>query len=62
MTPWTISVSEDTPVSDIAKTMIKQHVHRVLVTDKHFRLKGIISTMDIARLVADMEPVKNPAC
>ena len=61
MTPWTISVSEDTPVSDIAKTMVKQHVHRVLVTDKHFRLKGIISTMDLAQLVAEMEPVKNPA-
>lgn len=60
MTPWTISVSEDTPVTDIAKTMVKQHVHRVLVTDKHFRLKGIISTMDIVQLIADMEPAKNP--
>ncbi len=53
MTPWTISVSENAPVVEIASIMVKHHIHRVLVTDKQFHLKGIITTMDLVRLMAN---------
>ncbi|MBI4431666.1 MAG: CBS domain-containing protein [Candidatus Omnitrophica bacterium] len=58
MTPWTISVSEDAPVTEVAKTMVHNRIHRVLVTDRKFHLKGIITTMDIARVVADLAVAK----
>lgn len=55
MTPWTISVYEDTPVVEIAKTMVKQRIHRVFVTDKESHLRGIITTMDIVEAVTRLD-------
>lgn len=55
MTPNVYTVSEETPVSEIAETMIESHVHRLLVT-REDRVVGIISTSDLlGLLVAEKE-------
>ncbi len=48
MTPTVYTVTEDTPVSEIAKTMIAGRIHRLLVT-RHNRLVGIITTLDMLK-------------
>ena len=53
MTPWTISAHEDTPISEVARIMVDRQVHRVLIVGEDLQLKGIITTMDIARVVAE---------
>ena len=51
MTPMVFEMSEDTPVQKAAETMLKGHIHRVLVTrDK--KLIGIVSTMDMLKVIA----------
>ena len=52
MTPSIISVPESATVQQIAKTMVDHHIHRVLVKGSD-SLTGIISTMDVMRVVAD---------
>ncbi|MBI4345443.1 MAG: CBS domain-containing protein [Elusimicrobia bacterium] len=47
-----VSVEEDVPVPDIAGLMAERGIHRVLVT-RGGELRGIVSTLDIVRLVAD---------
>jgi CBS-domain-containing membrane protein len=48
-----ISVRADTPVKGVAAELVDRGIHRVLVNDERGRLAGVISTLDIARLVAD---------
>ena len=51
MTPMVFEMSEDTPVQKAAETMLKGHIHRVLVTrDK--KLAGIVTTMDMLKIIA----------
>jgi len=51
MTPMIFEMSEDTPVKSAAETMLKGHIHRVLVTrDK--KLIGIVTTMDMLKVIA----------
>lgn len=45
-----VTVSEDTPVREIAKRMRGDRIHRVLVT-KDGRLCGIVSTLDLIALL-----------
>lgn len=52
MTPNVYTVSEETPVSEIAETMIESHVHRLLVT-REDRVVGIISTSDLLGLLVE---------
>lgn len=52
MTPGYISVPEDALLENVARKMLKEEVHRVLVMDEKERLKGIISTTDMVRLIA----------
>jgi CBS domain-containing protein len=47
-----IVVSPDTPIETVAKVLVDRHVHRVLVTENR-ELCGVISTLDVVRLVAD---------
>jgi CBS domain-containing protein len=54
MTPVAYSVPEDTPVCEIAKTMIAGRVHRLLVT-KNNHMVGIVTTMDLLKLLAKKE-------
>jgi CBS-domain-containing membrane protein len=42
-----VSVSESTPLVDVARIMCKGHWHRVTVIDPHDRICGIVSTMDV---------------
>ena len=51
MTPMVFEMSEDTSVQKAAETMLKGHIHRVLVTrDK--KLAGIVTTMDMLKVIA----------
>ena len=51
MTPMVFEMTEDTAVQKAAETMLKGHIHRVLVTrDK--KLVGIVSTMDMLKVIA----------
>ncbi len=53
MTPSLFRVDEDTPVQEIAEMMIRGHIHRLFVTRDH-RIVGIITTMDLLRVVRDL--------
>lgn len=50
MTPTVYTVTEDTPISEIAKIMIAGRIHRLLVTH-HNRLVGIITTLDMLKVL-----------
>ena len=52
MVPEPLSVSPDTPVQEIARLLVSNHMHRVLVTDGA-KLIGLISSLDVVRIVAD---------
>ena len=52
MTPILLSVEEATPVRDIAKTMMKEHLHRIFVT-LDGNISGIITTYDLLKIIAD---------
>ncbi len=54
MTSVAYSVPEDTPVCEIAKTMIAGRVHRLLVT-KNNHMVGIVTTMDLLKLLTKKE-------
>jgi CBS domain-containing protein len=47
-----ISVAPDTPVGDVARLLVTKHMHRVLVTEGA-KVLGLISSLDVVRLVAD---------
>jgi CBS domain-containing protein len=47
-----ISVAPESPVSLVAGLMVRRHIHRVLVVDGD-KLKGVLTTMDLARLFVD---------
>lgn len=52
MTPAVYSVSEDTPVSLMAKTMIAGRIHRLFVTrGKH--VVGIVTSLDLLKLLVE---------
>jgi CBS domain-containing protein len=53
MTRDLIWVRRDTPISNVARRMVEERVHRVLVMDERFHLYGIISAFDIVRVVAE---------
>jgi CBS domain-containing protein len=53
MTRDLISVDRKTPLKDVARKMIGESVHRVLVMDESRALYGIISAYDIVRVVAE---------
>jgi CBS domain-containing protein len=53
MTRELISVSRDTPLKKVARKMLEEDVHRVLVMDDRYRLYGIISSFDFVRVVAE---------
>jgi CBS domain-containing protein len=53
MTQDLIWVDRDTPLKDVARKMIEQSVHRVLVMDSDYRLYGILSAYDFVRVAAE---------
>ena len=50
-----VTVGPDATVEEVARTMLAQHVHRVLVVDKRRELLGVISTFDLLRIVAALD-------
>ena len=52
MTPIIFSVDEQTKVVDVAKLMLKEHLHRVFVK-KGQTLTGIITTYDILKVITE---------
>lgn len=51
MTPTTYTVPHDTPVSDLARTMIAGRIHRLLVV-RDERVVGIVTSLDLLKLLA----------
>jgi predicted transcriptional regulator len=54
MTPILLSVEETTPVREIAKTMMEEHLHRIFVT-LDGKITGIITTYDLLKIIADRD-------
>jgi len=50
MTPTRYTVPEDTPVSEVARTMVAGRIHRLLVT-RGGHVVGIVTTMDLLKLL-----------
>jgi len=53
MTPMADAVDETTSVPEIARLMTANHYHRVVVTRQE-KTVGIVSAMDVLRLVAEL--------
>ena len=53
MTRDLIWVDRETSLGDVARRMIDEHIHRILVMDKSSRLYGIISATDFVRFAAE---------
>ncbi|MCP4201780.1 MAG: CBS domain-containing protein [bacterium] len=53
MTPIADTVSEETTVPEIARIMVGNHYHRVIVTRRE-KPVGIVSSMDLLKLVAEL--------
>ena len=58
MTPTIIQANEDTPVSELALVMRQKHIHRIFITRKN-KLCGIVTTMDLLRVLENGWKVKN---
>lgn len=50
MTPTLYTVREETPVAQVAKTMLSGHIHRLLVT-RRGQVAGIVTTTDMLKLL-----------
>lgn len=50
MTPTFFTVPDDTPASEIAKTMVAGQIHRLLVT-RDGQVVGIVSALDLLKLL-----------
>jgi CBS domain-containing protein len=50
-----VSVTVDTPLQDVARTMIDQSIHRVVVLDEQQELQGIIAATDFVRMYAESD-------
>ncbi|HSN30939.1 MAG TPA: CBS domain-containing protein [Kofleriaceae bacterium] len=55
MTKDPIMVDPETPIEDLARTMVEQRIHRVLV-GKDRMLEGVVTAFDLMRVVADAVP------
>ncbi len=53
MIPYPLTVSPSDDLESVARLMISEKIHRVLVTEEE-RLVGIVSSLDIVRLVAEV--------
>ena len=60
MTPTVFRVDADDPVQHIADTMIRGHIHRVLVTHGNAVI-GIITAFDLLRVIQQWQPVQQAA-
>ena len=52
MTSDPVLVSRDTPIADLARSMVDAHIHRLIVVDGQRRPIGVVSSTDILAQVA----------
>jgi CBS domain-containing protein len=55
MTQSAVTVQPETTLVAAAATMVRNRVHRLVVTDHKGKLLGLVSTMDILRALAESE-------
>lgn len=55
MTPTAVEIEPDASLVAAARSMIRNRVHHLAVTQKGHKLVGIISTMDILRALSEIE-------
>jgi CBS domain-containing protein len=48
MTPRVVSADEDASVQELARKMVKRHIHRVVITSRG-KMTGIVSSLDLVR-------------
>lgn len=48
MTPWAVSLEEDTPVRELASQMLAKRIHRIMIT-RNGEIRGIVTSMDMLR-------------
>ncbi|MDX1451405.1 MAG: CBS domain-containing protein [Oleiphilaceae bacterium] len=52
MTPIIFSVTENSPIKEVAKLMMQEHLHRIFVK-KEEKITGIITTYDLLKVIVD---------
>ena len=50
-----VSVERTTPIEEVARMLLRNQVHRVVVIDEKQRLYGVISAFDFVRIVAEAD-------
>jgi CBS domain-containing protein len=55
MTPYLITVEEDTPIRELAARMAKCGIHRLIVVDEDQQICGIVTSLDVLRWVAETD-------
>jgi CBS domain-containing protein len=55
MTPYLITVEEDTSIHEVAARMAKFGIHRLIVLDEDQQIGGIVTSMDVLRWVAETQ-------
>jgi len=53
MTPFLLTVEEETPIREVAARMAKFGIHRLIVVDEDQELRGILTSADVLRWVAE---------
>ncbi len=53
MTPWCVSLEDDTPVPELARQMVSKKIHRVVITHDG-EICGIVTSLDIVRALLAM--------
>lgn len=54
MTQETFAFNESVSVTKIAKAMTELHMHRAIIVDEDFNLSGVVTTIDMVRLIANL--------
>jgi predicted transcriptional regulator len=55
-----VTVERDAPVEKAARLLVERHIHRLVVTERG-RVVGLLSSLDLVRLLAGSEPDRRPA-
>ena len=51
--PIQITIEEGTPIHEMAARMVKCGVHRLIVVDENQQIRGIVTSIDVLRWVAE---------
>ena len=53
MTPWCVTLEDDTPVPELARQMVSKKIHRVIITHDG-EICGIVTSLDLVRALLAM--------